>query len=211
MIRRAIGAACGLLLAAATAAATPSPAAPGTAPPIEVTGAAFAELDERAGIWTLRGAPVVVRRGEVQIEAQTVVYETGPRIVRAAGTVTYRDAALEVTAARLTAWLEEERLLAEGGVTARAPEGRLAAGRVELVASREELIAEQDARLVHEDLEGRAGRIVLQRRVGLATLSGGATLRRGASETRAATIVVDLRRRRITASGGAVVTVVPER
>jgi lipopolysaccharide export system protein LptA len=211
VIRRAIGAAGGLLVAVATAAAAPASAPPGSAPPIEVTGATFAELDERAGIWTLRGAPVVLRRGEARIEAQRVVYETGPRIVRASGAVTYRDATLEVTAARLTAWLEEERLLAEGGVTARAPEGRLSAGRVEALAAREELVAEEDARLVHEDLEGRAARIVLQRRLALATLSGGAVVRRGASESRAATIVVDLRRQRITARGGAVVTLVPDR
>lgn len=182
----------------------------GQAPPIDVTGASYAELDEAAGIWTLRGAPVTVRRGSAVIEAAALTYETRPQIVRASGGVSYRDGALSVTAPRLTAYLGEGRLLAEEGAVATSPEGTLQAQRLEAFADREEIVADGGARLRREDLDGRARRLVLLRRDGTATLTGEAVVRRGGSEIRAPTITIDLRRRRITATGGAAITLRPE-
>lgn len=198
-------------LAMAVVALGAGPLCAQAAPPIEVDGATYAELDDATGIWTLRGAPVAVRRGDAVIEAAALTYETRAQLVRAAGGVTYRDDALFVSAPRMTAWLGEGRLLAEGGVTARVPDATLEAGRVEAFAGREEVVADEGARLIRADLEGRAPRIVLQRRLATVTLSGGAVLWQERGETRAATITVDLRRRRVTASGAAAITLHPDR
>lgn len=216
------------------------PAAPaaGQSPAVEITGATYAELDDATGMWTLRGNPVVVRRGPVTVRAPAIVYDTAQQIVRASGGVSYADDALTLEARQITVWMEDERLLAEDRVVAEqpreglrvsaarleafgkeqrlvatgapavtSPEGAITADRIELVAERQELVADGSARIVHEDIDGRAPRLVLRRRDSVAVLSGGAVVRQGPNEARAQTITVDLRRRRITASGQATVTV----
>lgn len=216
------------------------PAAPATAqsPAVDITGATYAELDDAAGTWTLRGAPVVVRRGATTVRAPAIVYDTRQQVVRASGGASYADEALTLEARQITVWMEEERLLAEEGVIAEqprehlrltaarleafgneqrlvatgspavtSPEGSITGERIEAFAETQELVADGNARITREDIDGRAPRVLLRRREAVAVLSGGAVVRQGPNEARAQTVTVDLRRRRITASGGATITV----
>ena len=220
---------------------------PGTAwaqpaPPVEVEGATYAELDDRSGVWTLRGSPVAVRRGVVTVQAPVLTYDRRAGVVRATGGARYTDEELSVDAPQIAVWLEDERMLADGGVAAEqrperrrlvaarlevfrrerrlvatgtpvvtGPEGRLAADRIEAFGEREEITAEGDGRFVYEEIDGRAPRITLRRRPATATLTGGAVVRQGPHEVRAQTITVELERRRIVASGQAMITVQPVR
>lgn len=212
------------------------------APPIDVTGASYAELDEAGGLWTLRGAPVTIRRGPITVRAPSIIYDTRSQIVRASGGVSYRDDSVSLEAPQITAWILEERALAEdrvvalqprqnlritagrlevfgkeqrvlatGSAAVTSPEGSLTGDRIEASGQRDEVVADGAARLTYEDIEGSAGRIVLRRRDGLAQFSGGAVLRQGHNEVRAEMISADLRRRRVTASGGASITAYPDR
>jgi lipopolysaccharide export system protein LptA len=85
------------------------------------------------------------------------------------------------------------------------------AARVASSQARDELVAEGDARVVRADIDGRAPRILVRRGEGTAVLSGGAVVRQGVNEARAATITVDLRRRRFTAEGRAILVLHPTR
>lgn len=222
--------------------ATLAPWASAAAPPVDVTGASYAELDEASGLWTLRGNPVTVRRGAITVRAPSITYDTRRRIVHATGGVSYSDASLSLAATQITAWIVEDRALAEDRVVAMqpsqnvritagrleifgkeqrllatgspaisSPDGSLSGDRIEAFGERDEVVAEGAARLTYEDIEGSAPRIVLRRRDGLAIFSGGAVLRQGHNEVRAEVITADLRRRRVTASGRASITVHPER
>lgn len=258
-----------MMLAAAIlvwAAAVP-PAAHGVtgqAPPplIEVTGATRVEFDDATGVWELQGAPVIIARGLVILRAPAVRYDTKQQQVTAWGGVSYDDELLAVSAANVTVWVQEERAIAEGDVTAVYRGGeqvQLSAARVELsgrraqttasggavlthrratvtadqimydeaagqaVASgtvaaetddgtlradqitaflgREELVAGGNVVITRGDLEGRSARAILRQQTGVAELSGGAVVRLGPHTINASTIAVDLRTRRVDASG----------
>ena len=229
-----------LVLCAPVVAAQPQ----GTPGALEVDGATYAELDEGTGLLTLRGAPVVVRRGERRLRAPSIIYDTRQHILRATGGVAFADQTLSLDAAEVTVWIDDDRLVAAGGVGAVQGQGadalRLRAGRLEVFGrerravatgsvevtaeattltgdrvdaslARDELSAEGNGRIVRGDIEGRAPRVLLRRREGIAVLSGGATVRQGVNEARAETITVDLRRRRVTASGRAMLVLRPSR
>lgn len=211
---------------------------------VEVEGATYAELDEGTGLLTLRGNPVMVRRGRMTLRAPAIVYDTKQRILRAVGGAVFTDPTLTMEAPEATVWIDEDRLLATAGVAATQGQGAdairlraarlevfgrdrrlVATGTVELVSSdatmtgdrveaalaRDELSAEGNARIVREDIEGRAPRVLIRRGEGLAVLSGGAVVRQGPNEARAETITVDLRRRRFTATGRASLVLHPSR
>lgn len=227
------------VLAAGGAFAPPASAA---APPVDVTGASYAELDDVTGLWTLRGNPVTVRRGPITVRAPSITYDTRRQIVHATGGVSYSDDSLSLEAPQITAWIAEERALAEDRVVATqprqnvritagrlevfgkeqrllatgsaaitSPDGSLSGDRIEAFGQRDEVVVDGAARLAYEDIEGTAPRIVLRRRDGMAVLSGGAVVRQGRNEVRAELITADLRRRRVSASGQASITVHPER
>jgi lipopolysaccharide export system protein LptA len=230
-----------LTLAAAGARAQPA-ANPASA--LEIEGATYAEFDERTGMLTLRGLPVTIRRGAIQLRAPSIIYDAGRRLVQASGGVTYADPRVTLEAPRAAVWMDEERVLAEDGVrgvqgqgpeavTLRAArlemfgrDGRavgtgsvevttqeltVTAARVEATQARNEFVAEGDARVIRADIDGRAPRLLVRRSEGTAVLSGGAVVRQGANEARAATITVDLRRRRFTAEGQAILVLHPTR
>ena len=227
---------------AAAGAQAQTPADPSGA--LEIEGATYAEFDERTGVLTLRGLPVTIRRGVMQLRAPSIVYDAGRRLLQASGGVHYADARAVLDAPRVTVWIDEERVLAEdgvrgiqgqgpeavtlraarlevfgrdgravatGGVEMSTQEMTLTAARVEATQAREEIVAEGDARVVRADIDGRAPRILVRRSEGTAVLSGGAVVRQGANEARAATITVDLRRRRFTAEGQAILVLHPTR
>lgn len=231
-----------VLLLAVTAA--PMRAQSGDGGAVEIDAATYAELDERTGLLTLRGTPVVVRRGGMALRAPEMVYDTRQRVLRAFGGVLFQDPFLTLEAAEATVWTAEDRVVAAGGVAARqggnADEIRLralrleifgrerrviasggvevassdvtmAADRLEAALIRDELVAEGNARIGRADMEGRAPKILVRRNEGLAVLSGGAVVRQGASEAKAEVITIDLRRRRFTAAGRAILVLVPTR
>jgi lipopolysaccharide export system protein LptA len=111
--------------------------------------------------------------------------------------------ALRLRAARLDVFNRDRRAVAAGAVELRSPEGTITADRVEAALAGDELTAEGNVRLLREDIEGRAPRLLVRRREGIAVLSGGAVVRQGPHEARAEMITVDLRRRRFTAEGHA--------
>lgn len=228
-----------LILAVAASGAAQEKAAT-----IEVTGAAYTEFDEASGIWQMRGNPVTVSRGTLTVRAPAITYDSKRQIVRATGGAVYTDEKATLSANEITLWVQEDRAVAEGQVTAvlvegrqetrlrssrvefwskekralatgnavvTSPEGTLAADRLEVYSDREEVIAEGHAVFLHEDIEGRAPKAVLQRREKIAVLSGGATVRQGRNEISAATVTVDLQQKRVTASGEAHVVVYSNR
>jgi len=233
---------CAVLVALAAYLTPAAGAGAPSAPAVEVSGATFADVDEASGLWTLRGAPVTVRRGAVAIQAPALTYDRTAQVVRAVDGARYADEVVSVEAPRITVWLREERLLAEGGVSAEqrggqrrltagrleafggerrlvatedpvlvAPEGRLAAERIEVVLERGEAIAEGDGRFVYDQIEGRASRITVREHPPTAVLTGGAVVRQGPHEVRAATVTVELQRRRVSAQGSARITLYPGR
>ncbi|MDQ7842479.1 MAG: LptA/OstA family protein [Armatimonadota bacterium] len=141
-----------LILSAPTRAQAP--------PAVEVTGATFADLDEASGLWTLRGSPVTVRRGAVVIQAPALTYERAGQVVRATEGARYADDAFAVDAPRITVWLRDERLLADGGVVAqqRDAQRRLTAERVEAFGRERRLVATGDPVLT-----GPEGRLAAER------------------------------------------------
>ncbi|MGH2359697.1 MAG: LptA/OstA family protein [bacterium] len=99
----------------------PAHAAP--APPTNVTGATYVEFDDSTGIWVLRGNPVAVTRGTMTVRAISMTYDSRQQIVRASGAVNFSDPSATLSSAQATFWLQEERLLAEGGVSGTFREG----------------------------------------------------------------------------------------
>jgi lipopolysaccharide export system protein LptA len=211
---------------------------------LEVEGATYAELDEGTGLLTLRGQSVAVRHGDRRMRAPSIIYDTKQHVLRASGGVVFADQTITVEAPEVTVWIDEDRLVADGGVAAvqgqdpdairvrtarlevfRRERRAVATGSVEVIAqdttltgdrvdaafARDELSAEGNARIARADIEGRAPRVLLRRGEGIAVLSGGATVRQGINEAHAETITVDLRRRRVTASGRASLTLHPSR
>lgn len=132
-----------LLLCLIVLSAPPAILAQAPPPGVEVTGATFAELDEGTGLWTLRGAPVSVRRGAVVVRGPSIVYETKAQTVRATGHVEYEDAALTLTADEIVVFLQDERLVAAGRVVAdqRADQLRLQASRLEVFGKERRMVA----------------------------------------------------------------------
>lgn len=101
----------------------------------------------------------------------------------------------------------EQRAIITGNPKATTSDGTLTANRIEARLASQEIVADGNAALTQGELEGRAPKVVLRQRDGVAVLSGGATLRQGRNETTAQTITVDLRRRRVEASGQAHIVV----
>ncbi len=118
---------------------------------------------------------------------------------------------ISLHAGRLEAFNKEQRVVLTGSPVIASPDGTLSADRMSLSTEREELLAEGNARVVREDIEGIAPRLLLRRRDGVAVLSGGAVARQGSNEARAETITIDLRQRRFVATGQAHLVIQPGR
>ncbi len=114
-----------------------------------------------------------------------------------------------VTAEQITYEDTTAHALATGGATAETDDGTLRADRVEAFLPRQELVADGNVLMTGRDFEGRAARAVLNQQASTLELSGGATLRLTASVFSASRIAVDVRTRRVTASGGVHVVAQP--
>lgn len=122
--------------------------------PLEVTGATRVEFDDAAGVWRMEGTPVILTRRGATVRAPVVRYDIRSQIVIVSGGVTFADREIALSAAAMTVWLREERVLAEGGVTATVQQDG------------------QPARLT-------CVRLAVFRTDGRAVASGGAVVRRG--------------------------------
>ncbi len=231
--------------------------------PIEVSGAAYAEFDARAGVWILRGAPVVITRGGTRLEAALIRYAERSGIALASGgvvvrheTITLRageaegrlresyvsargDVALterrpegevRLTAGRLEAFLAERRIEATsrpllthrdgtlrgssltydwgaqtaavaGGAELALPEGRMSAERITAALATETMEAVGAVHFSTDDLTATAPRARVERRASTVLLAGGVLVRRGSDTLSAETVTVDLRARRVVATG----------
>lgn len=131
------------------------------APPVDVTGASYAELDDRTGLWTLRGNPVTVRRGSVTVRAPSISYDTRRLIVHATGGVRYSDDSLSLEASQVTVWIMEERAVAEDRVVAvqLRQNVRITAGRLEAFVKEQRLLATGSPALTSPDGSLSADRI----------------------------------------------------
>lgn len=196
-----------LLAVALLAVAVHQVPAAAAAPPVEITGATFAELDDATGRWTLRGAPVLIRRGAVTVRAPAIVYDSQQQIIRGSGGVVYDDGALRLEAGQITVWVADERLLAEDRVTAiQTREGlRMAAGRLEAFGKERRVVATGSPVVTSSEGAITADRIELLAELDELVAEGSVRLVREDVEGLAPHLV--LRRRDAVAvlSGGAVV------
>lgn len=150
------------------------------APPLEVSGAIYAEFDARHGIWLLRGSPVILTRGATRLEAAEVRYAERSGVAVATGGVVLRHETITVRAGRIEARLAVQVLVAEGQVAAAAsrPDGevQITAGRVEAYLAERRLVATVGPRMTHREATLTATRLEYQEAAQSLTASGGGEL-----------------------------------
>lgn len=142
------------------------------------------------------GEPVELRAARVELlQRQRQVTASGAaRLVQGSSAITADQIAYDNTA---------RRAVAAGSVQAHTPDGMLSADRIEALLLAEELTADGHVVVARGDLEGRAAHAVFRQQAGLAELTGAAVVHLGRNTIEAPTITLDLRARRVTASGGA--------
>jgi len=159
--------------------AAPLLAAPAQ-PPVEITGATYAEFDARTDTWLLRGHPVVIARGATRIEAAEVRYRAADGVAVATGNVTVRHETLRLRASAVEGRLREERVIATGRVEAlvHRPDGdaTVSAERVEADLRRRHLVATGQPALAHREFSLHATRLEYEDAAQVATAEGRAEL-----------------------------------
>lgn len=145
--------------------------------PLEVSGAAYAEFDARAGVWILRGAPVVITRGPTRLEAAEIRYAERSGIAVASGGVVMRHETITLRAAEAEGRLREQYVSARGEVvlTERRADGeaRLTAGRVEAYLGERRIEATGRALLTHREARLAGERITYDWAAQTAAVTGG--------------------------------------
>ncbi len=136
----------GVITAALLAPLVPSPATAAVpAPAIVVTGASYIEVDDRSGVWEMRGDPVTVSRGRQIVRAMSMTYDSRHMVLSASGAVQVEDERVTASAGTVVAFLQEDRLLAEGEVTAvvsePGPATQLRADRLEVWSAQQRALA----------------------------------------------------------------------
>jgi len=162
-------------------------------------------------VWVLEGRAVaesdvqVTTRGDepVELSAARVELLQKQRYLIASGAARLVQGPAAITADQIAYDHTARRAVASGSVEAHTPDGIFSADRVEALVPAEELIADGHVVVTRGDLEARAAHAVFRQQVGQAELSGGAVVHLGRNTMEAPTITVDLRARRVTATGGA--------
>ncbi len=165
----------------------------------------------RAAAWVRRhlvtaeeAVEVVAQRGadEVRLTAAWVEADLARRQVAAGGdpVLTFRQ--MRLAGERLEFDATAEVGTASGDADLTLPEGRLQAGRIEARLAQDRATAQDDVRLAAGELLARAPLAALDGRAGVVTLSGGVVVRRGSDTLTAGAVTVELRARRVTATGG---------
>lgn len=123
-------------------------------PPIEISGATYSEFDESSGVWVMRGDPVVATRGAITVRAPLIRYDSRQQTVHATGGVTYIDGTLSANALAVTLWVQEERAVAEGDVSAvlrRDGGQQLRCDRLEVWSRDHRVVATGRVQMAHRD------------------------------------------------------------
>jgi lipopolysaccharide export system protein LptA len=98
----------------------PSPSPAGQRLPIEVSGAAALEYDERTGILLARGAPVTVTRGSTVLRAPRIRYDRSAGVVAAFEAVQMEDRDVTLRAQQAELRLADDHVRATGDVVFRS-------------------------------------------------------------------------------------------
>ncbi len=146
-----------VITAAFLAQLMPSPAAFAVQPPaIVVTGASYIEVDDRSGMWEMRGDPVTVTRGRQIVRARSMTYDSRTMVLSARGSVQVEDERVTASSATVVAYLHEERLVAEGEVIAvvaePTPATGLRADRLEVWSAQQRALATGAVTLTRGDV-----------------------------------------------------------
>jgi len=143
-------------------------------PAIVVTGASFLEVDDRTGIWRMRGNPVVVTRGARTIQAPSIIFDSRRQVLTATDNVSAHDEGIEVTAAAVVVSLQDERLVADGEVTAVVQDSsptQLSSDRLEVWSTQQRAVATGMVRVRRGEVMMSCTQLVydLRTRVAIAT------------------------------------------
>ncbi len=157
-------------------------------------------LDERA---VAEGDVSAVYRGggQVQFSAARVEISGRPARVTASGGAVLVHQRATVTADEIAYDGAAEQAVASGSAVAETADGTLRADQITAFLGREEILADGNVVITRGDVEGRAARALFRQQTGVAELSGGAVVRLGPHAISALAIAVDLRTRRVDASG----------
>jgi lipopolysaccharide export system protein LptA len=154
---------------------------------------------------TAEGEVAAVRQGTEPITlhaARVEVSRTSGQLIAAGGATLARGSAT-VIAEQITYDDPAQRAVATGSARLETAEGILVADRIEARLTTEDVTADGQVRVVRGDLDGRADHVIVRQRAAIVELSGGAVARLGGNTIEASAITVDLRAKRVTATGGA--------
>jgi lipopolysaccharide export system protein LptA len=197
-----------ITLALAVSAAQAQPTADPSGA-LEIEGATYAEFDERTGVLTLRGAPVTIRRGAMQLRAPSVIYDARRRLIQSSGGIHYADPRLVLEAPRVTVWIDEERVLAEDGVRGRQGQGAdaisLRAARLEVFGRDGRAVATGAVEVNAQDITVTAARVEAAQARDELVAEGDARVVRADIDGRAPRVLVRRSEGTAVLSGGAVV------
>ncbi|TMJ13287.1 MAG: hypothetical protein E6G98_00910 [Bacillati bacterium ANGP1] len=155
-------------------------------------GRAVAENDVQVAY---RGVdPVDLRAARVELlqEQRSLIASGAARLARGSSAITADQIEYDHAA---------RRAVAAGAVQARTPDGRLGADRVEARLATEEFIADGHVVVTRDTVEGHAAHAVFRQQAGQVELSGDALVHLGRNMVQAQVITIDLRARRVTATG----------
>lgn len=157
-------------------------------------------LDERA---VADGDVSAVYRGgeQAQLSAARVEIFGRPAQITASGGAVLVHQRGTVTAEEIAYDETGGQVVASGSAVAETAEGTLRADQITAFLGRNELVADGNVVITRGDLEGRSARAIFRQQTGVAELSGGAVVRLGPHTISASAIAVDLRTRRVDASG----------
>jgi lipopolysaccharide export system protein LptA len=139
---------------------------------------------------------------QVRLVAARVELSGRPGEAMASGKAVLTHRRGTLTAEQITYDDTVAQAVADGGATAETDDGTLRADRVEAFLSRQELVADGNVLMMGRDFEGRAARAVFNQQAGSLDLTGDAMVRLATRVFRANRIAVDIRARRVIASGG---------
>jgi lipopolysaccharide export system protein LptA len=139
---------------------------------------------------------------QVRLVAARVELSGRPGEAMASGKAVLSHRRGTLTAEQITYNDSVAQAVADGDATAETDDGTLRADRVEAFLPRQELVADGNVLMRGRDFEGRAARAVLNQQAGSLDLTGDAMVRLGTRVFRANRIAVDVRAKRVIASGG---------
>lgn len=169
--------------------------------------------EEKAGI-VKATERVIVRHDRLELRAPRVDARLADEYVDAQDNVVLierrEDGDVTLHATRVEGWLKQQRARAVGSpVELELPQGKLTAPTIEADLSAETADARGGVTFSGRGVRGSSPAARIDRKKGVAVLSGGATVRRGDDVLTAETITIDLRTERMVATGTPRLTIAP--